>query len=154
MAGKIKFQTVLLGNSADKHTGIEVPPDVVEKLGQGKRPPVKVNLNGYNYRNTVAVMGGKFLISVSADVCKNAKVKGGEKHDVTLELDTEPRVVELPDDFKKALNKNAAAKAFYGTLSYSSQQRYVLPIGQAKTEETRNRRIEKAVVDLAAKKKV
>lgn len=154
MAGKIKFQTVLLGKNTDKNTGIEVPPEIVEKLSTGKRPPVKVTLNGYTYRNTVAVMGGKFLISVSSDVCKNAKVKGGEKHDVTLELDTEPRIVELPDDFKKALNKNSAAKAFYITLSYSAQQRYVLPISQAKTEETRIRRIEKAITDLEAKKKI
>ena len=135
------------------NVGIEVPEAIVEKLGAGKRPKVKVTVNGYTYRNSIASMGGRFLISVSAEVRKHTGIKGGEKLDVTLELDTEPREVALPEDFKKSLHRNAAARTFFESLSYSAQQRYVLPIGQAKTEDTRNRRIEKAIADLEAGKK-
>src|SRR5687768_16207766 len=96
---KIKFNTIIFQEG--NNTGIEVPEDVVEKLGAGKRPPVHVTLNGFTYRSTVAVMGGKYLIALSAERRTNAKVKGGDKLDITLELDNEPREVELPQDFKK-----------------------------------------------------
>jgi uncharacterized protein YdeI (YjbR/CyaY-like superfamily) len=79
-------------------------------------------------------------------------VKGGDTLEVTLELDTEPRTVSLPADLEKELDKNPKAKEFYETLSYSNRQRYVLPIGQAKTEETRRRRIAKMISDLQADK--
>lgn len=151
MAAKVKFHTTILleGNN----TGILVPEEAVEKLAAGKRAPVKVTLNGFTYRSTIAVMGGMFLIPLSAERRTNAKVKGGDKLDVTLELDTEPREVELPDDLRKALSKEKAAMAFYEGLSYSAKLRYVAPVGQAKTEETRQRRIEKVVSDLKAGKK-
>ena len=80
-------------------------------------------------------------------------IKGGDELDVELELDTQPREVVLPPDFKKALDKNAGAKKFFDTLSYSSKLRYVLPLDQAKTEDTRQRRIEKAIIGLNACKK-
>ncbi len=65
MATRTKFNTVIfqIGNN----TGIEVPEDAIEKLGSGKRPAVKVTLNNFTYRSTVAVMGGKFLIPLSAE---------------------------------------------------------------------------------------
>ena len=151
MAAKVKFNTTIF--QSGNNTGIPVPEDVVEKLGAGKRPAVTVTLNGFTYRSTVAVMGGQYLIPLSAERRTDAKVKGGDKLDVTLELDTAPREVELPEDFKKALNKEKAALKFFEGLSYSAKLRYVLPIGQAKTEETRQRRIEKAVSDLKAGKK-
>lgn len=151
MATTVKFHTTILlqGNN----TGILVPEEVVEKLAAGKRAPVKVTLNGFTYRSTIAVMGGLFLIPLSAERRANAKVKGGEKMDVTLELDTKPREVELPDDLRKALSKEKAAMAFYEGLSYSAKLRYVAPVGQAKTEEMRQRRIEKVISDLKAGKK-
>lgn len=145
MATKVKFNTIILQEG--NNTGIEVPEDAVEKLASGKRPAVAVTLNGFTYRSTVAVMGGKFLIPLSAERRANAKVKGGDKLDITLELDTAPREVELPEDFKKALGKDKKALVFFEGLSYSAKSRYVLPIGQAKTAETRQRRIEKAVSD-------
>ncbi|HTE23181.1 YdeI/OmpD-associated family protein [Flavitalea sp.] len=151
MATKVKFNTIILQEG--NNTGIEVPGAVVEKLGAGKRPAVNVSLNGFNYRSTIAVMGGKFLIPLSAERRNLANVKGGDKMDISLELDTEPREVDLPEDFTKALNKDKKALKFFEGLSYSAKQRYVLPIGQAKTEETRQRRIEKALSDLNAGKK-
>ena len=151
MAAKVKFNTDIL--QIGNNTGIEVPEDAIEKLNSGKRPAVKVTLNGFSYRSTVAVMGGKFLIPLSAERRESAKVKGGDNMDITLELDTEPREVELPTDFKKALAKDKKTLTFFESLSYSARQRHVLPISQAKTDETRQRRIEKAIADLKAGKK-
>lgn len=68
---------------------------------------------------------------------------------MTLELDTKPREVEVPADFQQLLNENPEAKQLFDSLSYSNKQRYVLPIGQAKTEETRQRRMEKAIIELS-----
>jgi hypothetical protein len=151
MPTKIKFNTTIFQDG--NNTGIEVPETVVEKLSAGKRPAVNVSLNGFSYRSTIAVMGGKFLIPLSAERRNLAHVKGGDKMEIALELDTEPREIVLPDDFTKALNKDKTALKFFEGLSYSAKQRYILPIGQAKTEETRQRRIEKAVSDLNAGKK-
>src|SRR5437870_4793145 len=75
-------------------TGMEVPQSVVDQLGGGKRPPVKVTINGYTYRNTIAVMGGRFLLGVSAEHRDGAGVSAGQTLDVTVELDAEPRTVE------------------------------------------------------------
>ena len=151
MATKVKFNTTIL--QLGNNTGIHVPEYAVEKLASGKRPAVKVTLNGFTYRSTIAVMGGRFLIPLSAERRGNAKVKGGDTLDITLELDTEPREVELHEDFKKALNKDKKARTFFEGLSYSAKSGYALPILQAKTEETRQRRIEKALNDLKAGKK-
>ena len=93
------------------------------------------------------------MIGISADNRSKANVKGGDTITVTLELDTEPREVALPADFEKALSKNTVAKKFFESLSYSNKRHYVLPIEEAKATETRQRRIEKALTDLAAGKK-
>src|SRR6476661_1562743 len=140
-AKKISFDTAIL--QSGNNTGINVPDEVVEKLGAGKKPPVNVTVNDYTYRNTIAVMGGKFMIGVSADIRSKTGIKGGDKVKVTLALDNKPREVEVPADFQELLDKNLKAKQFYETLSYSNKQRYILPIGQAKTAETRQRRMEK-----------
>jgi hypothetical protein len=149
---KQKFHTTIL-TARKTATGIRVPDDIVEKLGAGKKPPVKISINKYTYRSTIAVMNGIFMVGVSADVREKARVKGGDNIDVEIELDTEPREVTLPPDFKKVLDKNAAAKKFYDGLSYSRKKNYVVLIEQAKTEETRLKRIEKALTDLKAGRK-
>ncbi len=148
---KLTFDTTIL--QIGNNTGICVPNEIVEKLGAGKKPPVTVTVNNYTYRNTIAVMGGKFMIGVSADIRNKTGIKGGDKVTVQLELDTQPREVTLPSDFEEALGKNPEAKKFFEQLSYSNKQRYVLPIGQAKTKETRQRRIEKAIQGLSEGKK-
>jgi hypothetical protein len=137
----------LHGKSA---TGIEVPADVVAALGQGKRPKVTVTINGYSYPSTVGVMGGVSLIPVSADVRAKAGVAAGDEVDLDLVPDTGPRTVEVPADLAEALASVPAARVAFDKLSYSGQQRYVLGIEQAKTPQTRQRRVEKAVTELAA----
>jgi len=134
-------------------TGISVPEDVVEALGSGKRPRVTVTIGSYAYRSTVAPMGGEFLVPVSAEVRAAAGVEAGEELDVTLELDTAPRVIEVPDDLAAALVAAPEAKAFWDTLSYSHQRAHVDSINGAKAAETRQRRIEKSVTQLRAGKK-
>jgi hypothetical protein len=144
---ELSFKTILL-TAGKTATGIEVPPKIVDALGQGKRPPVKITINGYTYRSTVAVMSNKYMIGVSAEVREKAKVKGGDKIDVSLELDTEPREVEVPEGLQKVLTKDAKAKKKFDSLSVSGKKRLVLPIALAKTDETRIKNINKAMAEL------
>src|SRR5262245_48254020 len=146
---KHSFKTILL-TAGKTATGIKIPPEIIEKLGAGKKPPIKVTINGFTYRSTVAVMGGDFMVGVNAENREGAKVKGGDKMEVTIELDTQPRELELPAAFKKALDKNVTAKKAFENLSHSKQKVHVLPISNAKTEETRNRNIEKALKALTS----
>jgi len=140
----MKFTTTLqLGGKTA--TGFVVPPEVVEALGKGKKPPVRVTINGYTYRNTVAVMGGVYMLGVSAEHRQGAGVKAGDEIEVDLELDTAPRELEIPADLTKALEREPEAKEYFGTLSYSNKRRHVLAIEGAKAAETRQRRIDKSV---------
>ena len=129
-------------------TGIRIPDEVVEALGSGKRPAVKVTINGYTYRNTVAVMGGVYMVGVSAEHRAGSGVAGGDEVDVDIELDTEPREVVVPDDFAAALDAEPKARATFDALSYSNRSWHVLSINGAKTDETRQRRIGKSVETL------
>lgn len=145
------FKTTILltGNN----TGIEVPADVVEGLGGGKKPAVVVTIGGYSYRSSIAVMGGKFLIPLSAERRAESGLKGGDAVEVDLALDDMPREVTVPEDFGAVLAGDPAAKAFFDTLAYSHKLRHVLAISDAKTPETRQRRIDKALEVLRAGKK-
>lgn len=128
--------------------GFEVPPEAIEGLGAGKRPPVTVTINGYTYRNTVAVLGGRYMIGVSAEHRGPAKVTGGESVDVDLELDTAPREVSMPPDLAAALDADKIARETFDRLSYSNRSWHVLQVEGAKSPETRSRRIEKSVAAL------
>jgi len=143
----MKFRT-LIQQEGKTAMGFEVPADVVEALGAGKRPPVSVTINGYTYRNTVAVLGGRYMIGVSADHRGPAKVVGGEMVEVDLELDTAPRVISVPDDLQVALDADPAARATFDKLSYSNKSWHVLQVTGTKNPDTRARRVEKSVVAL------
>ncbi|MBV8086050.1 MAG: DUF1905 domain-containing protein [Chloroflexi bacterium] len=143
----MKFRTTVQLNGKTA-TGIEVPPEVINGLGGGKRPAVSVTLNGYTYRTTVGIMGGRSLIPVSAEVRAAAGVAAGDELDVTLEPDTAPREVEVPADLAAAMAADSEAKRFFDALSYSHKRSYVLPIESAKSAETRQRRVEKAIAML------
>ena len=125
-----------------------MPGKVVERLGSSKPPAVRATINGYTYRSSVASIGGRFMLGVSAKVREAAGVAGGDKVEIDLELDTEPREVEVPPDFAKALNKDAKAKRAFEALSYSRKLRLAGPIADAKMPETKQRRIDKAIVAL------
>ena len=145
----MRFRTTVL-QSGKNTTGIQVPDEIVDALGRGKRPPVTVTFNGFTYRNTVAVMDGVYMIGVSAEVRAGSGVKGGDVVDVDIELDTAPRVVEVPADFAVALDAEPDARRTFDALSYSNKSWHTLQIAAAKTDETRQRRIAKSVDALRA----
>ena len=142
---KFRGTIELAGKTA---TGIEVPAAVVTKLGSSKKPAVRVTIKGYTYRSTIATMGGRFMLPISAQVREAAGVAARDKVDVDVELDTAPRVVTVPPDFSRALTREPAAKRFFEGLNFSNKQRIVIAIEAAKTPETRERRIAKAVSSL------
>ena len=140
----MRFRTTIQ-QSGRTATGIEVPEQVVEALGSGGRPAVKVTINGYTYRSTVAVLGGRYMVGVSAEHRAGAGVAGGDEVDVDLELDTAPREVRVPADLAAALDAEPAARRTFDGLSYSNKSWHVLQVEGAKTDETRQRRIARSV---------
>jgi hypothetical protein len=140
----MRFRATIL-QAGKTATGIEVPAEVVTSLGPSKRPAVNVTIRGHTYRSSVASMGGKFMLPVSAEQRQNAGVAAGDEVDVDLELDTQPREVSVPADLAQVLAADTEANRFFQTLSYSNKLRHVLSIEGAKTEETRRRRIDKAL---------
>ena len=142
----VKFSTTMsqMGNN----TGIEVPAEIVAALDAGKRPAVVVNVNGYEYRSTVAPMGGKYLLPFSAERRKESGIQGGDPIDVELTLDTAPRTVEVPEDLQTAINSSATAAAAWDKLSYTHRKEHVRSVIDAKKAETRTRRIAAVVAEL------
>jgi hypothetical protein len=140
----MKFHTTI-EQTGRTTTGIVVPDEVVEALGSGQRPRVTVTLNGYTYRSSVAAMGGRSMISLSAQHREGAGVAGGDEIDVDIELDTAPREVTVPDDFAAALDAEPAARNTFDGLSYSNKSWHVLQVDGAKSDTTRQRRIAKSV---------
>ena len=143
----MRFRTTIV-QSGRTTTGSEVPEEVLEALGSGKRPAVRVTINGYSYRSSVASLGGKSMVSLSAEHRAQARVAGGDEVEVDLELDTAPREVTVPDDLAAALDAEPAARATFDRLSYSNKSWHVLQVTGAKTEETRRRRITRSVENL------
>jgi hypothetical protein len=143
----MRFRTTI-EQSGPNTTGIPVPEEVVEALGAGRRPAVTVSLNGHSYRSTIAGMGGRPMISLSAENRAAAGVAGGDEVEVDLALDTAPRDVAVPTDLAAALDADPAARRTFDRLSYSNKSWHVLQIEGAKTDETRQRRIAKSVAAL------
>jgi hypothetical protein len=141
--------TVVLGGKTA--TGLQVPDDVVEALGAGKRPPVVVTLGGYTYRTTVAPMGGAFWIPLAAEHRELAGVAAGDEVDVRIELDTAPRETPLPDDLDAALDD--AARTHFHSLAASHRKEWVRWVEEAKKPETRAARVTKTAESLRAGKK-
>jgi hypothetical protein len=143
----MQFRTVIeLGGKTA--TGLRVPPDIVSALGTGKRPPVRVTIAGHTYRSTVAAYGDAFMLPLSAENREAAGVAAGDEVDVEIELDTQPREVSVPADFEQALQADLEARRVFEALSYSNRRQHVLSIEGAKTVETRQRRVLKAITKL------
>jgi hypothetical protein len=148
-ANKVKpitFHTTIW--QSGNNTGIRVPEEVIEELGSGKRPLVRMTIKNYTYRSSVAVMDGKFMVSLSAANRQAAGVRGGEELDVTIELDLEPRTVEIPEDLMAALTAADALEAFENSAP-SMRKEYVRQVVEAKAQATRDRRIAKIVEKLS-----
>ena len=146
-APRTAYRTTILGEATGP-TGIEVPAAALAALGTSKKPAVQVSLNGYTYRSTVATVDGRYMVGVSSQHRAASGLKAGDEVDVELVLDTAPRIVEVPADFGAALDAEPAARATFDKLSPSLKGYHVGLVEGAKTEETRQRRIEKAVATL------
>ena len=124
---------------------IPVPFDLKPVFGK-VRAPVRVTVNGYTYRSTIASMGGQICLPLRKSNREAAGLEGGETLSVTLELDTEQRTVDIPDDLDKALTKPARTR--WNALSFTQQREYAEAITGAKKPETRARRIEQILSSL------
>ncbi|HET7900710.1 MAG TPA: YdeI/OmpD-associated family protein [Candidatus Nanopelagicales bacterium] len=143
MGATASFETTL--RATGNNTGIEVPDDVIAALAAGKRPAVQVEVNGYTFRTTVGVMGGRSLVPVSAAIRKEAGLAAGDELHVTLTVADAPREVVVPDDLAAALAAEPVCADFFAQLSNSLQRYHVDQVNDAKTPETRQRRIEKSL---------
>jgi hypothetical protein len=142
----MKFRTYV--EPPEPMRGLEVPPEVVESLGQGKRPRVTITINGHSWRSRVAIMRGRFLLGLSNANRQAAGVETGDEVEVELEFDPEPRMVVEPADFTRALSADPIARAAYDRLPEGRKRELVRAIESAKKPETRTRRIEKALAAL------
>jgi hypothetical protein len=140
----MQFRAVI-EQSGKTATGITVPDEIVAALGGGKKPAVTVTLRGHTYRTSIGTVNGSSMVGVSADVRAAAGVQGGDEVDVDIALDSAPREVTVPADFAAALSAEPAAEATFNRISYSEKRWFVLGIEDAKTPETRQRRIVKAI---------
>ena len=143
----MRFRTTLL-QSSKTATGFRVPDEVMAALAGGKAPKVAATINGHTWRTSVATVNGGPMVGVNADVRAATGVRGGDEIEVDLELDTAPRTIDVPDDLAAALDADPAARRTFDGLSYSNQRFWVEPIVAAKSDETRQRRIGKAVATL------
>ena len=140
----MKFRTTIV-QSGKTATGIVVPEAVMEALGAGRRPPVRVTIGGYTYRSTVATVDGNPMVGLSAENRAGAGVAGGDEVEVDVVLDTEKREVAVPPELAAALDAEPRARATFDALSNSNKSWHVLQVTGAKTEETRQRRIAKSI---------
>ena len=137
---------------AEPMRGLEVPPEVVEALGGGKRPRVTITINGHSWKSRVAIMRGRYLLGLSNANRQAAGIATGDEVEIEIEYDAEPPVVTEPEDFARALDADPVARAAYDRLAHSHKREHVLAIESAKKPETRARRIEKALAMLRDEK--
>jgi hypothetical protein len=142
---RFRAELELAGKTA---AGFEVPDEVVEALGGGGHPKVSVTVEGFTFRTSIAKMGGRFLLGMSAERRAQAGIEPGHVFDVDVELDTAPRETEVPDDLAAALAADPQARTFWDTLSHSKQSWHVHQVTSAKKAETRAARVEKSVAML------
>jgi len=146
---KATFTTIVLKDDHTNATGLPVPAEAVAAMGSGKKPRVKVTLNGYTYRSTVAAYTDVFMLPLSAEHRSAAGVSADDQVEVTIELDLEPRTVEVPADLLAALSAQPGGQAAFDRLSYTARKEYVRQVETAKAQETRERRIAGIVAKLA-----
>lgn len=129
-------------------TGMKVPDGAVASLASGKKPRVYVTVGPHTYRSTIAVYNGVFMLPLSAENRTAAGVSADDEVSVTVALDTDPREIEVPDDLRIRLDAVPEAARVFEALSNSNKRRHVDPIEQARTAETRQRRIERTIESL------
>ena len=144
---RLKARVLSSGKTA---AGVVVPEEFVAALGSGRHPRVRVTVRGYSFRSSIAFMGGRFMLPMTAETRERAGVAREDEVELDIEVDNEPREIEVPADLASALEQDDTARRFFEALSYSNKRRVVEPIQAAKAAETRARRIEKAMAGLRA----
>ena len=145
--------TAVIQNAGGGGAFVEVPFDVESTFGS-KRPKVKAMIEGVHYRGILTRMGTDcHILGIRKDIREQVGKTFGDEIKVTVELDTEPRLIEVPPELEKALEKEKAALEVFNSLSYSHQREYVGYITEAKKEETRLNRIAKTIEMLKKGKK-
>lgn len=144
----VTFRTTLLSDDTTDATGIEVPQEVVSALGGSRRPAVTVTIGDYTYQSTVAPYGGRNLIPFAKEHRARSGIAAGDPIEVTLELDTAPRTVEVPQDLAAALASKPGAREAFDRLSYTTRKEHVRQVETAKAAETRARRIDRILEGL------
>ena len=143
------FKTRLEQAAGMQATGIVIPFDPKDVWGK-TRVPVRATVNGYEYRTTIAKMGGRFLMPFAKEHREASGIEAGDEIEVTLVEDAAERTVDVPTDFAAALHE-AGLRQTFDTLAYTHRKEHVRAIEEAKKPETRVRRIEKAIEMLRAK---
>lgn len=145
---KSTFLTTVVKDDQVNATGLPVPAEAVAAMGTHKKPPVIVTLNGYSYRSTIAAYGDVFMLPLSKEHRLASGVNAGDEIEVTIELDLEPRIVEVPQDLAEALASEPGLSAAFAKLSPSARKEFVRQVESAKAEETRDRRIAAIIAKL------
>jgi hypothetical protein len=143
----MKFRTTIL-QTGKTTTGLVVPDAVVEGLGAGRKPPVRVTIDGYSYRSTLATVDGRPMVGLNAEHRAASGLSGGQEVEVDIVLDTEKREVTVPPELAAALDAEPRARETFERLSYSNQSWHVLQVTGARTDETLQRRLAKSIAAL------
>ena len=144
MASSKSF-TAMIKSTDSGGAFVEIPFDVESTFGS-KRPKVKATFDGEPYRGTAVRMGGDcHILIIRKDIRATIDKQPGDKVRVAVELDTAPRVINVPTDFRTALNRSKKIAAYFDGLSYTHRKEYVQWITEAKRDDTRQRRIAKAI---------
>jgi hypothetical protein len=137
--------TAVIQNAGGGGAFVEVPFDVEKEFGS-KRPKIKAMIEGVAYRGILTRMDTDcHILGVRKEIREQIGKTFGDEVTVTVEPDSEPRVVEIPPELKKAFRTEKEAKAFFEKLSYTHQREYVTWIDEAKRAETRQNRIAKTI---------
>jgi hypothetical protein len=122
-----------------------VPPEVMAAIGEAKRAPVTVTINGHSYRARIALYGGRHYVGVRREVRAAAGVTAGDQLRVGLEYDAELRLIDLPEDLRTMLSNHPEIAAAFERLSNANKKELVDWLAQAKRDDTRERRLKQAL---------
>lgn len=137
--------TAVIQNPGGGGAFVEVPFDVEKEFGS-KRPSIKATIDGVPYRGILTRMGGDHhLLIILKGIREQIGKTYGDEITITVEQDTEPRLVEIPRDLMEELKKDKEARAFFDKLSYTHRKEYVNWVNEAKRQETRRNRILKTI---------
>jgi hypothetical protein len=139
---ELKTELVPRGPAA----AVVLDDDQVAAIGEGaKRFPVRATVNGYTWRTSVTRMRGEFLLGLNREVRESAGVEAGDQVELAIELDTDPRGVEVPEPLARALSADPDAQATFERLAFTHRKEYARWVAEAKREETRDRRVARAL---------